>query len=497
TISLRARETQVFQANGAAGPVTWSIEPASGRIGQNGVYTAPVLVLRNANVTVQANDGTQFATANIVLDPGWFWVHFLGAYWLAWAAVLLSFLLWRWDLLCPSCRPAELLISPPLATVTPSQPVRFSATSPVTWQDNMNASGLYIAPATPPANTSINITATSVEDLKKTASASLIWSPDIGLTLEPQHVIIFAGDKNDVSLTINPIVTVAPDKQGSIDLSKAVWQWSQPSIGKMDAGTYTVKAGEIKRAVTIMLMASVHLPGGPSRTAGTYVTLLPKSPAGACREDGTPNMVSLIALIALAGALGGLIHGASSFAIFAGNREFKASWTWWYVLKPVMGAAVALVVYLVVRSGLGTADMSLSGADCLKTAGFAGLIGMFAEPATLKLKDIFNTIFTPRSDPRRDVLTPQKSPPHINSIDPQSVARESLPASLKIAGTNFMPGCVLKIGAILRAPRSLTPTMLECDLQPADLPDPGDIPIRVCNTPADADCSNTVTLKVA
>jgi hypothetical protein len=226
------------------------------------------------------------------------------------------------------------------------------------------------------------------------------------------------------------------------------------------------------------------------------VTLLPKSPAHACEEDGTPSTRSLIALIALAGALGGLIHGASSFAIFAGNRQFKSSWTWWYVLRPVLGAAVALVFYLVVRSGMGTGDISLSGADCLKTAGFAGLIGMFAEPAMLKLKDIFNTIFTPRDDPRKDELNPEKSPPRINSIDPPTVSGAEPPPVLKITGANFLPGCMVKVGTSGRTPQSVTPTLLEVALQPVDLAAAGDVPIRVCNTPNESDCSNTVNLKV-
>lgn len=509
-VTLRARETQVFQAAGAEGTVTWSIEPHSGRIDQTGVYTAPKLVFRNANVTVQANDGTQFDTANVTLDPGWFWLHLLGAYWLAGAAVLLAVLLWRWDLLCPNCRPAELLLSPPLATVTASQPVRFTASAPVTWPDNLNSSGLYNTPQTQPPNPAINITATAISDPKRTASASLIWSSDIGITLEPRHTIVFGdgqdNDKDDGkgsqpnTVTFNPIVTVAPDRQGKIDLSKIAWEYLTPPVGKISPpgvnGTATYTPGQVRRATTIMIMANAHVPGGPPRPAGAYVTLLPKSPARACREDGTPNTASLIALIALAGALGGLVHGASSFAIFAGNREFKSSWTWWYLLRPVLGGAVALIVYLVVRSGLGMGDMSLAGADCLKTAGFAGLIGMFAEPATLKLKDIFNTIFTPRDDPRRDVLKPEKSPPHINSISPSSVSTKAAPAILKIAGAYFVPGCVVKIGASSRTTRSFTPTLLEVELQPNDVAGPGDVPVRVCNTPADSDCSNTVNLKV-
>ena len=88
-ISLHARETQVFQAAGATGAVTWSIQPHNGRIDQNGVYVAPFAIARNTNVTVQAHDGTQFDAANIALDAGWFWIHLLGVYWVVWAAILL------------------------------------------------------------------------------------------------------------------------------------------------------------------------------------------------------------------------------------------------------------------------------------------------------------------------------------------------------------------------------------------------------------------------
>jgi hypothetical protein len=79
-------------------------------------------------------------------------------------------------------------------------------------------------------------------------------------------------------------------------------------------------------------------------------------------------------------------------------------------MRPVFEAAVALVVYLVVRSGMGTGDLSLSGGDCLKTAGFAGLIGMFAEPAMLKFKEIFNTTFTPKA-PRMGRAEPRPVTP--------------------------------------------------------------------------------------
>jgi hypothetical protein len=70
------------------------------------------------------------------------------------------------------------------------------------------------------------------------------------------------------------------------------------------------------------------------------------------------------------------------------------------------------------------------------------------------------------------------------------------PAALKIAGANFVAGCLVKIGGMARAPRSVTPNLLEIELHPGDVASPGDVPIRVCNTPNDWDGFNTVNLKV-
>ena len=502
---MHARQTQVFLAAGG-GPVTWSIDPQVGSITSNGVYTAPKAILRGAKVTVTVSDGTAFDTASVELLSVSFWQHFLGGYYLACATFLLVLLIGFWESVCPNCRPAELRVSPPLATVTASQRVRFTSSAPVVWGDPVTASGLYSAPDTAPANANINITAASASDAKRTAAASLIWSPDIGVILQPEDATVNAGG----TLEITPVFTIAPDKQDQIDPSKIVVEWMQPAVGKVSPrpdnprlATFTAPPkGQLRRATTIMIMASAHLPGSPSRVAGTYVTVAPVSQSKGCREDGSAGTGTLIALIFLAGGLGGLIHGASSYAIFVGNREFKTSWTWWYALRPVLGGLVALVVYLVVRSGLGTGDMGLSTADCLKTAGFAGLIGMFAEPATIKLKDVFNAIFTPRQDPRGDAATPkQRTPdkpaPRITGISPSSVAHEVAPPPvLQVTGSNFAPGCVVKIGGVARKPSSFAPNRLEVPLQPGDIAAPGAVTVVVCNTPPDADNSNSMTLQV-
>jgi hypothetical protein len=115
-----------------------------------------------------------------------------------------------------------------------------------------------------------------------------------------------------------------------------------------------------------------------------------------------------LALVALAGALGSYIHLATSFADYAGNRQLVKSWQWWYVLRPFIGSALALVVYFAVRGGL---IAGASGAENLSPYGLsalAGLTGMFSKQATEKLKEIFENLFKSEQPPRADPLVSER-----------------------------------------------------------------------------------------
>ena len=45
------------------------------------------------------------------------------------------------------------------------------------------------------------------------------------------------------------------------------------------------------------------------------------------------------------GALGSYIHAGTFFVSYVGNRNFVASWTWWYVLRPFIGLALAVIFF--------------------------------------------------------------------------------------------------------------------------------------------------------
>jgi hypothetical protein len=121
--------------------------------------------------------------------------------------------------------------------------------------------------------------------------------------------------------------------------------------------------------------------------------------------------VRILALAAIAGALGSYIHLTTSFADFLGNRQFVSSWKWWYVLRPFIGSALAVLIYFAVRGGLisggaGAGDLSPYGVSAL-----AGLTGMFSKQATDKLRELFENLFKTETPPRADPLKPQPPSP--------------------------------------------------------------------------------------
>jgi hypothetical protein len=115
--------------------------------------------------------------------------------------------------------------------------------------------------------------------------------------------------------------------------------------------------------------------------------------------------LGLLLIVAFAGALGSLVHAATSFITYVGNRQLINSWILWYVMRPFIGMTLALVVYFAVRGGV----FVLSGADIVNpfgAAAIAGGVGMFSRQAADKLRAVFEEVFrvkeeeeVPRADP--------------------------------------------------------------------------------------------------
>jgi hypothetical protein len=139
--------------------------------------------------------------------------------------------------------------------------------------------------------------------------------------------------------------------------------------------------------------------------------------------------IQLILLAMLAGALGSMVHAVKSLADFIGNRKAVASWFWWYITRPFLGAAMALIFYAVLRGGFLAGSPADAGVvNHFGVVAIGALVGMFADKASQKLADLFETLFTAR-DNRSDKL----AGPVIDKVEPP-VVRIGKPVDLTLRG---------------------------------------------------------------
>lgn len=160
----------------------------------------------------------------------------------------------------------------------------------------------------------------------------------------------------------------------------------------------------------------------------------------------------LLILVMLAGALGSLMHALRSLYWYTGNRTMVWSWVAFYLLLPLTGAILATIFYFVVRGGFFSSQASFETTSPFGFAALSALVGLFSPQATLKLKEIAETIFAKPAagaDPKPQESSPQtpspKAAPTISSVTPASAAARD---SVVINGTGFSAGAAVKFGGV-------------------------------------------------
>jgi hypothetical protein len=97
--------------------------------------------------------------------------------------------------------------------------------------------------------------------------------------------------------------------------------------------------------------------------------------------------------VAVCGALGGMVHVLRSIAWYTGNRLLKWQWVPFYLLRPVLGATMATLLYFIVRAGFFSPSASTREASPYGFAALAALAGLFSDHAAEKLKKVASELF--------------------------------------------------------------------------------------------------------
>ena len=282
------------------------------------------------------------------------------------------------------------------------------------------------------------------------------------------------------------IVAYWPDRiPGPIERIKPLYINSPFHIrlaGIPDTGKVTVKVKDTSKVKAKTDTAKTALPDSLKKKKDSIaktdtVAAAPAPSTGPpYTEDELINLnVLILALVAVAGFLGNMIHIATSFTTFIGAGSFKKSWILWYTVKPVTAAALAVTFYFVLRGGFLNYSADAAGLNLYGVLTVAILAGLFTDRATLKLAEVFDVVFSVKKDPkasdnRPDTLVqPQFK---FTAVTPDRLSRNERNA-ISITGENFDKGKLsFKINDTAIAAANLTITATAISIQytiPAEL----------------------------
>ena len=218
-------------------------------------------------------------------------------------------------------------------------------------------------------------------------------------------------------------------------------------------------------------------PGNRVSTAITVSVTRPRVPLNVFGyRPAITREVQLLLLVICAGALGSYVHALKSLADFTGNGTLTASWFSWYITRPFLGMAMAVIFYALLRGGFlaGTpADARI--VNPFGVIAVAALVGMFADKASQKLAEIFDTLF--KSD---DTRSGKLTAPVIRNLDPDTIpVGTATPFDLQIMGDRLGKVSVVRLNAVERKPDQVTEKQITLKLQSQDVATPGEIKVTV------------------
>jgi hypothetical protein len=103
--------------------------------------------------------------------------------------------------------------------------------------------------------------------------------------------------------------------------------------------------------------------------------------------------VRLFAVVALTGALGGLLHSTRSFAWYVGHSSLKWRWVPYEILTLFTGAGLATILYVVIRGGIVSGKGSTADINAYGFAAIGGIVGLFSEQALEMLRRVASDFF--------------------------------------------------------------------------------------------------------
>jgi hypothetical protein len=107
----------------------------------------------------------------------------------------------------------------------------------------------------------------------------------------------------------------------------------------------------------------------------------------------TNQEIRLVLFATLFGIIGASIHGLGSLTAWISTDKLQAGWGIWYLTRPPIGAALAIITYIIIRAGFISGTGGPAAISDFGVAGISALVGLMTDEMTSKLRDVFDTLF--------------------------------------------------------------------------------------------------------
>lgn len=147
---------------------------------------------------------------------------------------------------------------------------------------------------------------------------------------------------------------------------------------------------------------------------GGLVAIWPGTETAPGWPAGLPAERRLFLIAGLAGALGGALQMARSYAGHLGRGSWDPRWLPWYRLRIPAGVGLALLFYVALRAGFYTDQATSAGVNPFGVVVLCALAGLFSREALEKLDELFDTL----TGRKQDSVTPPRPAPKLPAPAP-------------------------------------------------------------------------------
>jgi hypothetical protein len=191
-------------------------------------------------------------------------------------------------------------------------------------------------------------------------------------------------------------------------------------------GYYWPISGVGKEGKSSKPQPEAQTPSLSAAVSNSQITTMPEETAAADKNNGSPFLAyvallwllsALIAVIvgiglitsetvsdtrlllavSLAGAGGAALQASTALVNFIGSRSYRRGWTLYFIVRPLLGAGVALTVYVVLRAAFVQSGLPTSSLNYYGILAISLLSGLLSSSVLVRLTEFYDTVFDIRT----------------------------------------------------------------------------------------------------